>query len=492
MPKPRASARGQRAKTLSAGLRKSGRGFTYDGKPIFINAVNCETLAMDTRFDFTRMLDFLTRYRFNKLRIWGHSWHGIWTGGSEDLTLRPWKYIPGPNGWEDSKWDLDQWNPAYWERVKAFCCAARDRGIIVEFTIFSEWVRTFQHDFIIRGISSHNWWNSDQFRPAWNKRYNINHAFSTNGNGDLWPEFFNLDHGEKSKTGKTLYDYQKAYVDKVLLELGAFPNVYYEVHNEYHAEVESIAGWQNHWARYIKSKTNQLVGVAAHQTGQYNVDPCNSHGSQHFRDQPFIDVLNFHWYCDRPEKNARVALDLYPSGKILTNNEGVWQGVTGTALSLPDTLAKETRSIWGAFMVGSHYGLTDFPSDVGTVRWNKTAQRYRALRNVAETLRFWELSPVDSRNREYTNLVRTGPCRQWRVLANPGKEYLVYFWDGNEVADARMDLPRGKYEFKWYDVQDGEVLSAGAVAGGKKCRMQSPNWKWNVRSGIALTVRKDP
>jgi hypothetical protein len=447
-------------------------------------------MAMDIRFDYTKILDYLARYRFNKLRIWGHSWHGVWTGGDGDLTLRPWKYIPGPNGWADSKWDLDHWNQEYWDRVTAFCSAALERGIIVEFSIFSEWVKNFRHDCVIRDIDCESWWESDVFRSPWNKRFNVNHSFSTNANGDFYPEFFTLDHKEKSSTGKTLRDYQKAYIDKALLELGRFPNVYYELFNEYRAEVESIAGWQNHWAKYIKSKTSQLVGVAAHQTGQYNVDPCNIQGSQHFRDQPFIDVLNFHWYCDRPEKNAKVALELYPSGKIIANNEGVWHGVTGTALKLADWLARETRCIWGAFMVGSHYGLTDFPTDVGTVRWNKTAERYRALRTIAETLRFWELSPVDSRNREYTSLVKTGPCRQWRVLANPGKEYLVYFWDGNEVADVRMDLPSGIYEFKWYDVQDGEALSKGVIAGGKKCRIPSPASKWNVRSGVALTVRK--
>src|ERR1700734_1297518 len=107
-------------------LERRGSRLFYNGKPLFISSVDCETVAADTRYDIGGMLDLFIRHGFNKIRLWAHCWHGVWTGPPECF-LRPWKSVPGPGGWCDMRFDLDQWNDSYWNRMREFCAAALER-----------------------------------------------------------------------------------------------------------------------------------------------------------------------------------------------------------------------------------------------------------------------------------------------------------------------------------------------------------------------------
>jgi hypothetical protein len=74
-------------------------------------------------------------------------------------------------------------------------------------------------------------------------------------------------------------------------------------------------------------------------------------------------------------------------------------------------------------------------------------------------------------------------------MASPGKEYLVYFWGSKTGTYMRMNLPTGRYEYRWYDITSGKTVSKGVLKGSKNTLIESiePQWCWG---GTAMTIRR--
>lgn len=101
------------------------------------------------------------------------------------------------------KWDFSTWNEVFFERLKAFTQAASDRGIVVEFTLFS----VFYTDTN---------WQEGPFHPS----NNVQGYGPNNWNDSLRPIDANLLAA------------QLAAVRRIVRELNGFDNVYYEIMNE--------------------------------------------------------------------------------------------------------------------------------------------------------------------------------------------------------------------------------------------------------------------
>jgi hypothetical protein len=476
------------------GLHLDGARFVYNADPLLIVGVDCETLVADTRFDTAEMLDYFVEHGFNKIRIWNHSWIGHWTGPA-DAFLRPWAEVETPDG---MRWDLDGWNETYWHRLATFCQQALDRDFIVEVSLFAEWVRDFG-PFSVRGIHVSEWWRDKRARPEWNAQFNLNRAFSTNAAGDFWPEFFDEGYLERSATGKTVADYQKAYIDKVLATVDRFPNVYYELFNEF-APFGQLKGtapgntqqaaWQQRWARYLKQHSKRLVGLAAHQIGHEQVGLV---GTEDYWDLPEVDVLNFHWYSDDPAAIGRLGSVLHPHGKASTNNEGAWFGVTGETDPVPeesDWIDRETRSVWGGYLCGSNYSLTEFPPDVSSERWRLVARRFAIWARIVRGLRFAAIEPYRPDGSSFDDLIRHGPATAWRLNAELGAQYIGYFWGAATEADLQIDLPAGSYQATWLDPRDGSTIARSqvtAAAGPTSIAAPDPAM-WAPPAGLVLTI----
>ena len=125
------------------------------------------------------------------------------------------------------KFDLDQWNPTYFERLHGFLAAAQERDIIIELTLFS--------------CTYHN--------AVW--RLNpLNQQNNINGVGQIaWQDYL-------SQREEALFERQRHLVRKVVQEVNGYDNFYFEICNEPmvgragfqpladFATVEEIEDWQ--------------------------------------------------------------------------------------------------------------------------------------------------------------------------------------------------------------------------------------------------------
>ena len=436
-------------------LSRNGRWFTYKGAPIYLVGWDTQELAVDPSVDSVAALDLFKQYRLNKTRIWVYPY---W-----NLTYhQPWPYSGG-------KYNLDAWNAAYWTRVKNFVAAAQARDIIVEVAIFAA-----------NNIDSATEWSNAATRPAWNKAFNTNNAFSSNASGHFTPQFYDLNGLEKSSSGRTLKDYQQMLVDKTVAELGSFPNVYFEVANEFptrNASIDSVYPWQLHWAQRINSATPRLVTTHS----QEFVGP-QTKGIQYFWDKSYIDVLNFHFNEPDPNIISSLLHAAQTKGKVLQLNE---------TLDPYPNLNAMTRQLWAMFLSGGHCAFYEDDSNrIGTSAWVTNTLRLRAHRDIVAKLNFWELSPIDAAGNELDSLVTQGPAGSNRqVIAKLGSQYLVYFWGTKSTTAARLQLPAGSYSYEWYDVRNALLLGSGSVQGGTATMAPPPTANWDADAGLVLIVK---
>lgn len=447
----------------ASGLTRQGRFLQYDGQYPFFVGYDYQSLAVRTDLDYQDALDHFQTYRINKVRLWIYPWF------MGEGALSPWAYSGGQH-------DLDQWNPAYWQRMNEFITAAATRDIIVELSLFApNWMRRAQD------------WANDTWRVAYNGTFNENGAFSPNAQGHFLPEFFDLTLPETTSSGQTLADVEQALVDKSVAELASHPNVYFEICNEFplvfnqsQDAIHTHYPWQVHWADRVDAGTERLVTAHAHQgSGQH------TKGVEHFWDEPSIDILNFHFYSGDPAEIGTLLHEAQAKDKILQQNE---------SFDHRTDLDGTTRETWAMFTAGGYgffYGSdSDIPA-IGDAEWQRGAERLRALRDIAESVSFWSMSAVDDQGAEYDALISQGPAgSNWQVLAAPGSEYVIYLWGSPTTMPVRIDLPTGSYTYEWFDVRNGDALGTGSVTGAAAAEIAAPaTTDWDGQAGLALVIR---
>jgi hypothetical protein len=370
--------------------------------------------------------------------------------------------------------------------MKVLAVEARDRDIVVEVTIFSPYPNTAEN----------YWWNSADWQNAWNGNFNVNGAFTSNDTRHFYPEFYNLNYGETTRAGRTLRDYQQALVDKVVAELGGYKNVYFEIANEFAVEhwgapADAIHNdarlrqWQETWVQRIDSQSPRLVSVHSDTIG-------GAKGTEYWIGNGAIDVLNFR-FANKSPGDISVLLNqsgAQISNKILAINESFG----GNDDTFYHDLDKQTRYAWGMFVSGGHIAFyePDARRIVSDPRWETGAMRLRVLRDIAESVSFWEMSPIDGSGNEYDDLITQGPTGMNRqVLANPGSQYVAYFWGTPTSTAVGIGLPTGSYDYSWHDVRNKNVLGRGAVQGSGSTRIPSPlPSSWNGDAGLALVIKR--
>ncbi len=468
----------------SNALRQQGRWFAYKNAPRYLVGGDTQAIHADpTWFDYTALLDKFAAYRINKVRIF--------IDPTTDLrsVRRPYAYNSGTQ-----QYDLDTWDSTYWSTTKDFLDKALARNVIVEINMSS----------LYPGCTSV--WNnagpSGLDRPIqYNKANNSNNAFTSNANSNFSPEWFDPTYAETSSSGRTVFDYQKRLYDKVLAELGTYPNVYFEIHNEPYncgSSVSLVTAYLRYWAAYLRANTTRPVSVEAD-------DSARSTNYSNLWNDASANVLNSHFSSVDP---GEISADMHAAqlkGKLFETNESGtydfyvrpsnWWLTPSTQWALDGAgLNQTTKQMWGLFLSGSQLGWYNLHQNIAD--WDRVGTRIKVLRDLVDTLaNLGAMSPVDSAGNEYDSLVSAGPSgSNHQVLANPGSEYVVYFWGTSPetaVTAVNMTLsPAGSYNYKFYDPRDGTLISTGNVtSGGGATTIPSPaEGSWSRNAGLALFV----
>lgn len=369
-------------------------------------------------FDYDAYLDLLLANNHNFFRLWAWEAPRVDTGAASDILPMPW-LRPGPGTAHDGKpkFDLDQFDQGYFDRLRARVIAARDRGIYVSIMLFQQYVD----------------WDSHPF----------NHSNNINGLDGSLNKLHTLD-----KPAVTAV--QEAYVRKVIDTVNDLDNVLYEIGNEL---VRSSILWQHHMIDlihdYEASKPRQHpVGMTS--TGSVGTgDPLITNAE--------LLASPAEWIAPHVEPGQNYSEDppAATGAKVIVSDTDHLADVLCTAnASLIrnwawKTFARGGNLLWMEATQQVIPGVVDECQDTGHPGFPVARAVMGHVRAYADEMNLADMIPRG-------DLASTG-----YALANLGFEYLVYQPGSGAFT---VDLEAGLYSFEWFNPATGQVVESGTVA----------------------------
>jgi hypothetical protein len=404
-------------------------------------------------FDFGGYLDFLQRHNHNFVRLWRfelpkfHYWldtdSSALRGPNSRMGIQfsqphPWaRRGPGtaPDG--KLKFDLRQFDPAYFDRLHSRVIAARERGIYVSVMLFE--------GGSLRGAKP-SCWDAHPF----NSRNNINEIEGDANRDGAGVEVHSL-------LVPAVTEFQKAYIRHVVDTVNDLDNVLYEVGNEF-AFSEANTQWQYWVVKYVKEY--EATKPRQHPVGM-------------------VCPMHYPWKRSVPDDLRNAALFAGPADWVSPGGfagSGYLDGVTVPVADGRKVILYDTDHIWGnggdrawvwkAFVRGHNPLFMDTLPEITehVLKYAQAPEIRTAMGHTRAYANRMNLAAMTPR----TDLASTQYC-----LANPGKEYLVYLPDGGAVT---VDLSQGEgiFELEWFNPRTGTVTNGGPVEGGAKAVLKTP------------------
>ncbi|WP_165226420.1 hypothetical protein [Aquisphaera insulae] len=465
--------------------------FLFRGKPlVLIAATEHYGSVVNRPFDFDRYLRDAARLGqtvtrtfllFREQQSAQNPYSPIKPESPDFVT--PWHRTgPGKAIDGEPRYDLDRWNPEYFDRLHRFLSRASELGIVVELTLLSN---TYGDQV----------WSLNPLRAPNNLQ----------GVGQCHFADYN------SLKDRDLVSRQLAYVRKVVQETAGFDNVYYEICNEPgggmpgHATPADVDAWEAEVNRVVREELKTLGRphlVFGSQAFSYHpkfTQPLD--GS--FAD-PSLDAVNVHPLPDTVLGGRTFMMGNFMSKELALSELRDFGLMANRVAAKPfvhdeDNAASCYRNeigwtihrkrAWVAVMTGGHYDYIDFSINVG----NETgsAESRAGIRTWMHHL---------SRFIHDFDFIHARPAPGWIVekpaplvvasLAIPGKDYVAYLADAREVTDAAagspvsgtvaFTLPAGKYGLSLYSPSGGLSSPAIPINGGPRATIDLPPFHHDV------------
>ena len=332
----------------------------------------------------------------------------------------------------DGKYDLNQWNPKYWERFERFLEWTAERDIIVQIEVWDRF------DY------SRGNWPKHPYNPINNVNYTEKESglateYPLHPGRNVQPFFFTTP---RQQNNETLLPYQQAFVDKLLSYSLRHPNVLYCMDNETSGEEE----WGRYWANHIKTRARQ-GGVEVFVTEMWDAWDIKSEEHRRTLDHPelydFVDVSQNNHNKGQEHWDNAMWMRAYVAAKPRPINTVKTYGADGNKFghSDQDGVERLLRHLLAGFSSGRFHRP---PSGLGM---NEKAQAIiKTVRKLESLVPFWKVAPR-------MDLLGGREENEAYLAAAPGEAYLLYFTNGGSVV---LDLEPGRYRLYWVNGNTGE------------------------------------
>jgi hypothetical protein len=409
----------------------SGQIVYLTGSHTWSNVQDNGTSDPPPAFNYAAYLDFLAARGHNFTRLW--VWEQAkWTAEiSADYWFSPGPYMrTGPGVALDGKpkFDLTQFNQAFFDRVRSRAQDAAARGIYVSIMLFDGWSIATKP-----GFTANNPWKGHPFNAA----NNIN-GVNGDANGDgLGSEIQNLSNS-------AITALQDDYVRRMIDAVSDLDNVLFEVNNEGDA---TSTDWQSHIIQVIrdyestKGKRHPVGMTAEWPNGVDNtlysseadwVSPASSLSSPAANNGAKVVIADTDHICGICGNVAWV-------WKSFTRGQNpiLMDGYDGAAIGVGAAGYNANDGVWEAIRKNLGYART-----------------YAARMNLAVAVPRGDLSS-------------TGYC-----LAAVGSEYLVFLPSGGS-ANVNLSAASGTRVLEWLNTATGQT-SVTSVQGGRTVTIRAP------------------
>jgi len=422
--------------------------FFWRGKPtILVTAGEHYGAVLNLDFDYARYLDELKANGLNLTRTFSGTYRevsgsfnivGNTLAPSPDRFVCPWARSDTPGASDGrNKFDLTKWDERYFARLKDFIKQAGERGIVVELVLFC----TMYDD---------TFWKASP----------MNVVNNVNGIGAVARnEVYNAKD-------TNLLSIQVGVVRKLVTELNAFDNLYYEVCNEPYERGGLTKEWN---ARIIAAIAETEASLPAKHLIAQGFPPV----SNPINDlDPRVSILNFH-----AAKPDHVRLN-YGSNRVIAYDE---TGGSDRSDRLYRTQGWDFLIAGGGVYDHLDFSFTSSRSDGSAVPLPdgtpggggpELRRQLGILKLFMEGFDFVRMKPSNEIIR--SNHI-TGTKVTVRALAEAGKAYALYLNGGTE-ATLELDIPAGAYKAEWLNTKNGKIDRADTFThtGGPRPIMSPP------------------
>ena len=374
----------------------------------------------------------------------------------------------GPGNSSDGllKYDIDRWNPDFFERLHDFMETASKYNVIVEVTLFS------------------NSYTNDLFALIpFGKNSNINGVEC-----ESFQTFMTMKE-------ELVFKYQLRYVEKIVCELNKYDNFFFEICNEpvsFDPDVASgdeINNWQQYLIDYIRkleSKMSKTHLIAVTDCWVFNEQRKLEAGTDKSFRQLTADIVNVH-----PLENIIYLGESYDMGLFMSLQLKLealqkycletWNEIKPLNID-EDNIASRfmdykgwtihRNRAWTALFSGAHYDYIDFSIGIhcpaGTPKSQKFLHEwYKNIREYLTTVDLVSCKPL-------TDIVEGCPeeviCS---VFGKPGRQYNIYIADKREQNVKRngelisgeilLNTVEGEYRIKFYSPEEGCFIESEII-----------------------------
>ena len=374
----------------------------------------------------------------------------------------------------DGLYDLDKWDPEYWQRFENMLALCSEREIIVQLEIWDRF-----------DYSRDNWKES-----PWNPENNVNYSIAESGLANAYPDhpvddkqpFFHSIPGMPNYEQKLdlVRSYQEKYIKKLLSYTFNYGNVLYCMDNETSTPVH----WGKYWMTYIDSVAEKR-GIQVYMTDMFGFfySPQSCPPCLQVLENPdiysFIDVSQInslhsnqaHWDTLQWIISERDKFPLRP-----VNNTKIYGGENSKwgSGSNEDGVERFCRNVLGGCASVRHHRPNH-----GNGLNEKAQASIKAVRKVETLVKFWDVTP-------HMDLLSEREENEAYIAAVEGEKYIIYFTHGGAV-----DLDLSSYEkpfiLNWVSVDSGEWGSESALEGGTSLEVSAPDqggWFAVIRNSI--------
>ena len=426
--------------------------YLFRGRPaVLITSAEHYGAVINRAFNYNAYLDALKSYGLNYTRIYPAAFiepEGTFLSDntlapeSVDL-IQPWARSRTP-GYRSggNRFDLDQWDPEYFRRLKDFIAQADARGIVVEVCFFNA-----------------------QNKGSWpmsplNRKNNIQGEGRSDNNGVQ-----TLNYPE-------LLRRQDQFVRRIVQEVNSFDNVILEICDEpsSYGTPRSLAG---PWIAHLVETVHQTEAALPqkHLLAQQVQGPIG--GPIDFSRNPNLSVIVTQYVWNTPDEQlgGMKALDeLYDRNKPIDLNETGYYPLDSWYEG--DKAGAVRAEAW-EFMVGGGSsfnnlnGVFSVRDPAGKAAENKPVlATMQALKQFIDGFDFLKMRP----DRKF--VVSGLPAGVFfRGISEAGRQYALYHHHsklkpyvyqavpGNYEERLTLDLPAGTYQADWVEPSTGTVLS---------------------------------
>jgi hypothetical protein len=356
----------------------------------------------------------------------------------------------------DGRYDLDRWNPEYWERFERFLRMTAGRDIIVQIELWDPW----------------DTYAGQWTRNPWNPANNINY---TTGTTRLATAYAPPQYRDGTSYGKPhdlfltppeLQDdrivlaHQHRFVEAVLARSLPHPHVLYCISNEIHPQYPPQWGW--YWARFIRER------AAAAGRRVFITEMYWTFDFQHEQHRASFDRPDLYDYFEASQnsamrdaethwRNLQFARQQLASQPRPINHTKTYGADTGPVWAGTDRDALER--FWRNLIGGAASSRFHRP-DAG-IGLSDVAQRHlRSARMLGDVFDFFRATP-DAGHR----LLSGRGTNEAYATSGPGQQYAVYFPDGGTVGLEPREAS-GTWTLQWLDIESNRWTAPREIAGG--------------------------